>query len=86
MKITDNYLFLLETFKFKLEGKEKVCVTYHLCPIKTLKPTEKVTFNPGFYGEEVTCKEVTETGVVLDYQNTAYSYTFGQKMSAMKSY
>jgi hypothetical protein len=79
MKITDNYIFLLETLKFKREGKEKVCATYHLCPIKTLKPNEKATFDPGFYGEEVICKEVTETEVVLNYRNTAFSYRFGQR-------
>ena len=78
MKITDNYIFLLETLKFEREGKEKVSATYHLCPIKTLKPNEKATFDPGFYGEEVTCKEVTETEVVLDYQNTVFS-KFGQR-------
>ena len=79
MKITDHYIFLLETLKFEREGKEKVSATYHLCPIKTLKPNEKVTFDPGFYGEDVICKEVTETEVVLDYHNTVYSYTFGQR-------
>jgi hypothetical protein len=78
MKITDHYIFLLETLKFEREGKEKVSATYHLCPIKTLKPNEKATFDPGFYGEEVTCKEVTETEVVLDYQNTVFS-NFGQR-------
>lgn len=78
MKITDHYIFLLETLKFEREGKEKVSAIYHLCPIKTLKPNEKATFDPGFYGEEVTCKEVTETEVVLDYQNTVFS-NFGQR-------
>lgn len=78
MKITDHYIFLLETLKFEREGKEKVSAIYHLCPIKTLKPNEKVTFDPGFYGEDVICKEVTETEVVLDYQNTVFS-NFGQR-------
>ena len=77
MKNTDNYIFLLETLK--REGKDKAWPTYHLCPIKTLKPTEIVNFDPGFYGEKVTCKAVTETEVVLDYQNTVYSYSFGQR-------
>lgn len=72
MKITDNYIFLLETFKFKREGKDVTWSTYHLCPIKKLRPTEKLPFDPGFYEEEVTCKEVTETELMLDYHTIAY--------------
>ena len=72
MKNTDKYIFLLETFKFKREGEDATWSAYHLCPIKELRPSEKLTFNPGFYDEEVTCKEVTETEVVLDYHTIAY--------------
>ena len=70
MKITDNYIFLLETLKCK--GRDVTWSAYHLCPIKELRPTEKPPFEPGFYEEEVTCKEVTETEVVLNYHTIAY--------------
>ena len=77
MIITGDYIFLLETLK--CEGKDRAYPTYHLCPIKELRPSEKLSFEPGFYGEDVICNEMNETEVVLDYQNTVYSYTFGQR-------